>query len=72
MTRPHSSKCFELGQDRGLCAGAITYEAILNRIEEVVDKIRYAGDSASEAIYVKELLSLFAADSGRFIGQLKK
>ena len=72
MRHLHSTKCLEIVGNDKLCEGAEVYEEILNQIEEVVDKIRYAGHEDVEKIYVKELLSLFAADSGRFIRQLKK
>jgi len=62
----------EASRNGRLCAGALEYENNLNIIETVVDKIRYAGDTSSERTYIKELLSLFAADSGRFTYNVPK
>ena len=34
-------------------------------IEEVVDKIRYAGSYSMERVYIEQLIKMFYADSGK-------
>jgi hypothetical protein len=64
--------CLEASRNGMLCKGAEEYESRLNKIERVVDKIRYSMSHTVERINVKELLDMFAADSGRFIDNMPK
>jgi hypothetical protein len=64
--------CLEASRNGKLCQGAEEYEDRMNKIERVVDKIRYSMSHTVERINVKELLDMFAADSGRFIDNMPK